>query len=269
MFKELDSMIDFSKSSYQLDIVIFIGNIGKPVGVDAIVSALGVDRKQVLDALRKLRIKGIVSANNNFYMLTDSGKRFYDLLGKSLIGHNGVDPNESIVRIIRRFRGVSVSIETIKLLGIWGKPLRLERIAKRFGIGVPELLELLSPFIRGMGGEDIIRLVDCRNRFSRKVTKCLALSRIGLDIARTLPGVKRYRIPYRIIGSITLTEDLDDSIERIMLYIAGILVSMLLMQRTPYGKEAMVVGFASIMFFISLYMFSKKISKIFNRSRHL
>ncbi|MEM0438870.1 MAG: hypothetical protein QXX84_01020 [Sulfolobales archaeon] len=271
LFRELDSMIDFSKSSYQLDIVIFIGNVGKPVSVDAIVSALGVDRKQVLDALRKLKIKGIVTANNNFYMLTNTGKRFYDLLVKNIANHdNGNDSgsdSESIIRIIRRFRGIGVSMDIIKLLGIWGRPLRLDKIAKRFGVSVPELLELLSPFTRSTGGEDIIRLVDCKGKFSRKTTKCLSLSRIGLDIARTLPGVRRYRIPYRIIGSLTFTEDLDDAVERIMIYIAGILISMLLLQRTPYGKEAMVVGFASIMFFIFLYMFSRKISKIFNRSK--
>ena len=260
-------MIDFSKSSYQLDIVVFIGNVGKPVSVDAIVSALGVDRKQVLDALRKLRIKGIVDADNNFYMLTSTGKRFYDLLVRNVVNNDNNNNNESIVRVIRRFRGIGVSMDIIKLLGIWGRPLRLDKIAKRLGIGVPELLELLSPFTRSMGGEDIIRLVDCRGRFSKKVTKCLALSKMGFDIARTLPVVKKYRIPYRIIGSLTFTEDLDDAVERIMLYIAGILVAMLLLQRTAYGKEAMVVGFASIMFFIFLYMFSKKISKIFNRSK--
>ncbi len=257
-------MIDFSKSSYQLDIAVFIGNIGKPVSVDALVSALGVDRKQILDALRKLKIKGIVSTDNaGFYMLTDSGKKFYDSLVRNLIGIDNKVDSESIVKIIRRFRGVSVSLDTIKLLGIWGKPLRLDKMARRFGISVPELLELLSPFIRSMGGEDIIRLVDCKSTLSRKHTKCLALSKLGFDIARTLPGVRRYRILYRIMGSITFTEDLDDSMGRIMLYIACILVLMLLFHRTYYAREAMVAGFSAIMFLISLYMFSK----IFHKRR--
>jgi hypothetical protein len=66
LFRELDSMIDFSKSSYQLDIVVFMGSAGGLVSIDAIVSALGVDRKQILDAIRKLRLKNIVAVDKGF-----------------------------------------------------------------------------------------------------------------------------------------------------------------------------------------------------------
>ncbi|MEM4970779.1 MAG: hypothetical protein QXE01_05955 [Sulfolobales archaeon] len=265
LFRELDSMIDFSKSSYQLDIVVFMGSVGKPVSIDAIVSALGVDRKQVLDAIRKLRLKGIVETKGGFYILTDNGRKFYDALIKDLV--TGVSTAENygdVVKLAKRFRSVAIAIDVIRLIGVWGRPLKLHRVAKSFNMNVAGLLEMLSPFIRDMGGDDIIRLVDCREGYlRRKVVRCLTLSKSGIDIIRGMPEVKRYRILYRMVGYITRSLTLEKAFERLLIYIAVISTAMILLQRTAYGKIALVAGFVAITFFVSLYLASLKISKLY------
>jgi len=262
-------MIDFSKSSYQLDIVVFMGSIGKPVSVDAIVSALGVDRKQVLDALRKLRLKGIVEGKSGFYVLSDAGKRFYSALIADLMGISPQSTNSGdVARLMRRFRGIAVAIDVIRLIAIWGRPLKLYRVAESLGMRVPDLLEALSPFMRDTGGEDIIRLVDCREGLiRRREVKCLTLSKAGIDIARGMPEVRRYRILYRLVGLVSGSLTLECAVERLMLYIAAVSAAMIAMQRTPYSKISLVVGFASIIFFVSLYITSAKIYKLYSRTR--
>jgi len=269
LFRELDAMIDFSKSSYQLDIVVFMGSIGKPVSVDAIVSALGVDRKQVLDALRKLRLKGIVEGKAGFYVLSDTGKKFYSALIADLMDTSPQSTNSGdVARLMRRFRGIAVAIDVIRLIAIWGRPLKLYRVAESLGMRVPDLLEALSPFMRDTGGEDIIRLVDCREGLiRRREVKCLTLSRAGIDVARSMPEVRRYRILYRLVGLVTGSLTLERAVERLMLYIAVISASMIAMQRTPYAKISLVAGFTAIIFFVSLYVASAKVYKLYSRAR--
>lgn len=265
LFRELDSMIDFSKSSYQLDIVIFMGSAGGPVSIDAIASALGVDRKQILDAIRKLRLKNIVAVDKGFYVLTDTGMRFYKALVGELAGDNE-NRDEDIVKIMRRIRRIAVAVDVIKLLGIWGRPLRLYRVARSLGLGVPEMLEILSPFMRDMGGEDIIRIVNCRDGIIfRRYSKCLFLSKAGIDIARGIPEIRRYRVLYRILGVITGSESLDIAVERVMIYILSIATLMIILQLTPLARISLAAGYSAITFLVSLYIFSRRILKLYTK----
>lgn len=265
LFRELDSMIDFSKSSYQLDIVIFMGSAGGPVSIDAIASALGVDRKQILDAIRKLRLKNIVAVDKGFYVLTDTGMRFYKALVGELAGDNE-NRDEDIVKIMRRIRRIAVAVDVIKLLGIWGRPLRLYRVARSLGLGVPEMLEILSPFMRDMGGEDIIRIVNCKDGIIfRRYSKCLFLSKAGIDIARGIPEIRRYRVLYRILGVITGSESLDIAVERVMIYILSIATLMIILQLTPLARISLAAGYSAITFLVSLYIFSRRILKLYTK----
>ncbi|MDT7888897.1 MAG: hypothetical protein RQ885_07975 [Desulfurococcales archaeon] len=268
LFRELDSIIDFSKSSYQLDIVVFMGNIGKPVSIDAIVSALGVERKHILDAVRKLRLKGMVDSKGSFYILTDVGKRFYDILVRDLVASDPNTNNHDIAKLVRRFRGIALAIDVIRLIGMWGRPLKLYKVARSFGTNIADLLELLSPFIRDMGGEDIIRLIDCYEGFIRKrAVKCLTLSRQGIDIIRGMSEVKRYRVFYKLVGDITRSLTMDKIFEKLLIYMAINSIIMITLQRTAYAKIALVAGFTVIIFLVSLYIASIKISKIYRRIR--
>jgi hypothetical protein len=66
-----------------------------------------------------------------------------------------------------------------------------------------------------------------------------------------------------MVGYITRSLTLEKAFERLLIYIAIVSTAMIALQRTPYGKIALVVGFAAITFFISLYIASLKISKLY------
>lgn len=75
--REFDSLIDFARSSLQLDIVLRLASSNKPLTSTEIAKALGHRKKPILDALRKLEIKGLVKKSSNrgeFYELTELGR---------------------------------------------------------------------------------------------------------------------------------------------------------------------------------------------------
>ena len=59
--KELDSVIDLSKSSIQLEILLLLGmSESSALTASEIARGLGIRRKAVTDALRKLLRKGLI-----------------------------------------------------------------------------------------------------------------------------------------------------------------------------------------------------------------
>lgn len=78
-----DSIVDFSRSKIQLDIVLILAFSKRPLSIDDISSALGHARKPLLDAIRKLEIKGIVkreSKKSLKFELTGEGKKLVNEL---------------------------------------------------------------------------------------------------------------------------------------------------------------------------------------------
>nr|MEB3859661.1 hypothetical protein [Desulfurococcales archaeon] len=94
LLRKLDSIIDFSKSTIQLQIVLALALNGEHLSTSKLSRIVGERRKAVLDALRKLEYKGLIRRVNGgepgeiVYELTDLGRAFTrgltGLLGSSL-----------------------------------------------------------------------------------------------------------------------------------------------------------------------------------------
>jgi len=79
--REFDSLIDFARSSLQLDIVLYLASTNTPQSAADIAKALGQRKKPILDALRKLEIKGLVKrtgTREDLYELTELGRNTID-----------------------------------------------------------------------------------------------------------------------------------------------------------------------------------------------
>ncbi len=79
--REFDSLIDFARSSLQLDIVLYLASSKAPLSAADIAKALGQRKKPILDALRKLEMKGLVKragAREDLYELTELGRNTID-----------------------------------------------------------------------------------------------------------------------------------------------------------------------------------------------
>jgi len=100
--REFDSMIDFSRSRLQLDIVLQLAASRNPLSAADIAKALGQRKKPVLDALRKLELKGFikrVSDRENVYELTDLGRQMIE----DLMAILGISDLNEVIKMKRRY----------------------------------------------------------------------------------------------------------------------------------------------------------------------
>ncbi|RLG80810.1 MAG: hypothetical protein DRO13_02775 [Thermoprotei archaeon] len=63
VLRELDGIIDFSKASNQLVLILHLYVIGKPVSIAKLTGVTGFTRKSILDSIRKLEKKKLVVKN--------------------------------------------------------------------------------------------------------------------------------------------------------------------------------------------------------------
>lgn len=86
ILRELDSVIDFARGGLQLNIIMELGKHDDGCNVKDIAQILNERPKAVLDAMRKLVIKGLVVKNENggydIYKLSEKGLEFYRRLIK-------------------------------------------------------------------------------------------------------------------------------------------------------------------------------------------
>ncbi|HEW63599.1 hypothetical protein [Fervidicoccus fontis] len=87
--KRLDGVIDFSKSSVQIEIVFLFLIYGRDLTPTEISESANERRKAVLDALRKLQLKGIVKKvgekdREPLYGLSEEGKKYSEELLRAL-----------------------------------------------------------------------------------------------------------------------------------------------------------------------------------------
>lgn len=72
ILRELDSIVDFSRSTNQLVIIFYLSTVSDLTSLSTISYELGVSRKVVPDSMRKLERKGLVSRivkDNDIYIL--------------------------------------------------------------------------------------------------------------------------------------------------------------------------------------------------------
>lgn len=100
LIKELDAVLDFAKSTIQLEIVLYMGIHGRGVSPKQLAQDLNIKLKSVYDALGKLVSKGlVVKVDEGGYELSSEGRAFVDKLLKVLTGHGEGVPQVSVSNI--------------------------------------------------------------------------------------------------------------------------------------------------------------------------
>ncbi len=111
--RKVDGLIDISKSTLQLDIILAL-NANNELSPAEIASVIGQRRKAVTDALRKLRNKGLVDTTleggkSARYVLTDSGAECISVINRC-IGNNGhVKANNIIINQVKKIPSVNAA----------------------------------------------------------------------------------------------------------------------------------------------------------------
>lgn len=116
LIKELDTVLDFAKSTVQLEIILYLSNSKRDLTAREIAQALNMKIKTVYDALNKLISKELVErTSEGEYKLTPLGKEFIEKLLKIISDNEsrglqqaslGVNGFNAIVRNLITFKYV-------------------------------------------------------------------------------------------------------------------------------------------------------------------
>lgn len=149
LLRELDSVLDFAKSTIQLELILYMGSKSKGIRAKEAALALGIRTKSVYDALTKLISKGLVLRRaDGTYVLTEEGERFVRKVLKLLSGGqrrgNTVLSNSAMgVSYTARTRfDVSKNLltykyiyDTLLILGLTEhKEMSLNELARKLGV---------------------------------------------------------------------------------------------------------------------------------------
>lgn len=191
MLRNIDSIIDFSRATAQLRILIAIDK--ESLTVDEIVSRTGLRRKTVLDALRKLELKGVIKRKDSRYLLTDMGRSIYETLN-NLILSDETATDLSSVRSLKPFLydlytdvlSIAYMLEVIKIIGKRNKPRAcVDELALKIGVSVATLENHLRRFSEGRTA--LFRRID------DKTKGCIVyeLTELGSTLYRRLYSRRR------------------------------------------------------------------------------
>lgn len=206
--REFDSLIDFSRSRLQLDIILQFAGTQKPLSASDIAKELGQRKKPVLDALRKLELKGIIKRINpheNVYELTELGKSLIDDL-VSVIGSGNI--REALYNrrrygkveardLLKILIPVNYLYDVIVALGTSrSRELPLSTLSKIAGISEQRLAMYLEPYVSPKSDIRLLRkihketlLLKIRNFLlgTRKTATFYILTSLGMETFYRLP----------------------------------------------------------------------------------
>jgi len=180
--REFDSLIDFARSSLQLDIVFQLASSRKPLSSAEIARALGQRKKPILDALRKLEIKGLVKKSNSrgdLYELTELGRNaiedLFAILGVSDLktalrsGYGRVKARDMVKIVIP----VNYIHDTLVALGTSRRnELSLSTLSQIIGLSPQRLAMYLDPYAEPRSEVRLFKKYR-KEAFTQKITNKL------------------------------------------------------------------------------------------------
>jgi len=224
--REFDSLIDFSRSHIQLDIILYLASSNSPKSASEIAKSLNQRKKPVLDALRKLELKGLVKKvgpRNSLYELTDLGRNAID----DLMAILGIGEAKRVLRssygkvrardMIRIVIPVNYLHDVLVALGTSRKKeLSLKELSNATGISGLRLMMYLEPYtdrksdirlFRKIRKESLITKIKNKLLGTKQTDVFYRLTKLGLETFYRLTAyskIKRnrlLRIIIRILGN--------------------------------------------------------------------
>ncbi len=238
----IDSIVDFARGYVQLSVILTAIDEERIIP-DYTAEKLKLSRKSVIDAIQKLKRKGLLYKDKrNIYTLTDKGKKFFKLLNETISALSMSNPVEKIMESYRISEAVLVVGTSTKE---W---VDIRTVAKYLDFESEQLEKLIAK--------------RASNLFKmRKVagTTFLALTYEGSELYDLLlESIKLGPLTARTLALLTGTLDPRNALRRFM--IVYLLVSMLVfleMTQPPYGLIPAIV-WAAASSYLAFLIYSRK-----------
>ena len=208
ILRNIDSVIDFSRATAQLRILIALDNAA--LTIDEIVKETRLRRKTVLDAIRKLEIKGLVKREGGKFMLSKNGKAIYDALRSIVAGDEaprseldvirGLSVKPSIYDTYTDLLSVIYMLKALKVLGsVSNHRLPLDKLASKVGVTPITLDNHLQRFVTrkmklfnrlevGPGGKIVYELNDAGLKLYQRLYPSKGLTARIREFLRKITG---------------------------------------------------------------------------------
>lgn len=165
LIKELDTVLDFAKSTVQLEIILYLSNSRRDLTAREIAQALNMKIKTVYDALNKLISKELVErTSEGGYKLTPLGKEFIEKLLKIISDNEsrglqqaslGVNGFNAVVRNLVTFKYVHDVMLILALTD--SDKIDVRKLAKILKTSEQTLSEHLELFCKKEGGLGLLK----------------------------------------------------------------------------------------------------------------
>ncbi len=159
ILRELDSILDFSRSSNQLLIVFYLSSINGETSISELAAKLKLSRKSILDSIRKLERKGLVEKiykEDDIYLsLSDKGREYMRKLMTILsTRHDAPMPSpDTALKVMARINIGHELVTAYRIyraliaLGFSGKThMSLRELSKHMGLSMERAKSYLDAF---------------------------------------------------------------------------------------------------------------------------
>ncbi|MFP3202945.1 MAG: MarR family transcriptional regulator [Sulfolobus sp.] len=244
--KELDESIDFAKGVYQWKIVLILFIKG-PMSTSEIAKEIGVNKKSVVDSIRKLIDKGLVErVKYDIYTLSENGKKLMEKLSgitTQQIQAIDVDPAEDILNNITHYY---YFVEIVKASVLNNYKVPISSLCKELGISKRTLINYLDIFSTKY---KYFKKINKKGLLRNKVEYILTDE--GRKIAYKIPGTYRLRKNtfLKILTKVTFSNSLEFSIFKLLIAFSITAPVVFMLSKYPEDKIIAAVWLYFLVFF--------------------
>ena len=241
LLRLLDSIIDFARSTIQLEILLYLGLKKEYASASEIAIDLGLRFKSVYDAIIKLTRKGLVEKKGNGYLITEEGREFVRNLSMLF------SDNTSLRGDVKGLRSLRVMIERIVMakylydiilaLGYAkNHEASLDKLSKLIGISQVRLRSYVELFVNNRFKElrlfkRVIKYKPIIPFIRRKGKIYYRLTEAGIKELRRLYEYRRYNrnIFLKLLFRVTFSLSKSEAYKKLIgLIVVGIITSIIL-----------------------------------------
>ncbi|RLE90523.1 MAG: hypothetical protein DRN04_14875 [Thermoprotei archaeon] len=244
ILRSLDSIIDFAKSTIQLEILLYLGLKKGYASASEIAIDLGLKFKSVYDALTKLARKGLIEKKGGGYLITKDGREFVRNLCMLVSGNTSLRGNVEELRNLRvmveNFVTANYLYDIILALGCAkNHEASLDKLSKLIGISKARLKSYIELFVDNKSKS--LRLFEKVIKYESKIPIIpfvkrkkkiyYRLTEQGLKELKRLYEYRRYNrnIYLKLLFRITFSLSKSEAYKKLIGLIAtGIIASIIL-----------------------------------------
>ncbi|BDC17326.1 ArsR family transcriptional regulator [Acidianus sp. HS-5] len=256
--KELDESIDFAKGVYQWKIVLILFIKG-PMSTSEIAKEIGVNKKSVIDSIRKLIDKGLVErVKYDIYTLSENGKKLMEKLSgisTQQLQVIDLDPTEDILNNVTHYY---YFVEIVKASTLNNYKVPINSLCRELGVSKRTLINYLDIFSTKY---KYFKKITKKGLFRNKVEYMLTDE--GKKIAYKIPGTYKLRRNtfLKILTKVTLSNSLEYSIFKILVSFSITAPLIFMLSKYPEDKIVAAIWLYFLVFFgvssVLAYLLSK------------